>query len=221
MRSKLKQKNPDLKNTEISKLLGQAWKNAPPEVRRPYIEREHRERAVYKERIAKWRKERKEQDRLSKQQHEAVTKHFMNSGILVTTNASSGTAAPLSSASNPPAGPAQKNFSTAEAVFGGPAQAFFNPQAAHSASTGLMSDPSSSLANVSQDSTDLLGSDDRSRPRLRKGPRPRSNDMLFSTSDLASSGSIMSETDGSDVSSSAIPLFGEWLWKHSFSFRVW
>lgn len=86
MRSKLKEENPDLKNTEISKLLGQAWKSLPVEMRCPYIEREHREREVYKERIAKWRKERREQEALAKIQREAVTEQFINCGGLSSSN---------------------------------------------------------------------------------------------------------------------------------------
>ena len=77
MRPQLKRENPGMKNTEISKLLGQAWKVAPEDVRKPHIEREHREREDYKRRIAKWRKERKEEENLKKLHRQAITEQYI------------------------------------------------------------------------------------------------------------------------------------------------
>jgi hypothetical protein len=68
-----------LKNTEISKLLGQAWKNSSQEVRRPHIERELREREVYKRKVAKWREEQKEQESLKTVKRQALTEEYMKS----------------------------------------------------------------------------------------------------------------------------------------------
>lgn len=46
-----------MKNTEVSRLLGEMWRNAPEEERRPHIEKEKEEREKYKVAIADWRKE--------------------------------------------------------------------------------------------------------------------------------------------------------------------
>lgn len=46
-----------MKNTEVSRLLGEMWRNAPEEDRRPHIEKEKEEREKYKVAIADWRKE--------------------------------------------------------------------------------------------------------------------------------------------------------------------
>ena len=54
-RREVKEDNPDMSNTDISRLLGEMWRNASPEERRPYREQEEKERAVYKAEIAKWR----------------------------------------------------------------------------------------------------------------------------------------------------------------------
>lgn len=56
-RKEVKQENPDMSNTDISRLLGEMWRNASPEERQPYREQEEKERAVYKAEIAKWRAE--------------------------------------------------------------------------------------------------------------------------------------------------------------------
>ena len=54
-RREVKEDNPDMSNTDISRLLGEMWRNASPEECRPYREQEEKERAVYKAEIAKWR----------------------------------------------------------------------------------------------------------------------------------------------------------------------
>jgi len=56
-RRMIKGENPGMRNTEISRVLGEMWKNASDEEKAPHIEREARERAKYKINIAKWRKE--------------------------------------------------------------------------------------------------------------------------------------------------------------------
>jgi len=53
----IKGENPGMRNTEISRILGEMWKDASDEEKAPHIEREARERAKYKINIAKWRKE--------------------------------------------------------------------------------------------------------------------------------------------------------------------
>jgi len=53
----IKGENPGMRNTEISRVLGELWKEASDEEKSPHIKREARERAKYKVDIAKWRKE--------------------------------------------------------------------------------------------------------------------------------------------------------------------
>ncbi|MGK3758694.1 MAG: hypothetical protein ACI8RD_011011 [Bacillariaceae sp.] len=56
-RSQIKAKNPEMKNTEISKMLGNLWRNCPDDDRRPYVEKEKIERDKYKIAMAKWKVE--------------------------------------------------------------------------------------------------------------------------------------------------------------------
>ena len=56
-RSVLKQQNPNMKNTEVSRLLGEMWRNASEEEKRPHVEKEKAEREKYKVAIAEWRKD--------------------------------------------------------------------------------------------------------------------------------------------------------------------
>jgi len=56
-RRMIKGENPGMRNTEISRVLGEMWKEASDEMKSPHVEREARERAKYKLDIARWRKE--------------------------------------------------------------------------------------------------------------------------------------------------------------------
>eukprot|EP00934_Nitzschia_sp_Nitz4_P005126 Nitzschia sp. Nitz4//scaffold286_size23798//19800//21261//NITZ4_008455-RA/size23798-snap-gene-0.3-mRNA-1//1//CDS//3329545753//5116//frame0 len=56
-RQEIKDQNPTMKNTEVSRLLGELWRNASEEERQPHIDREKQEREKYKVAIAQWRKE--------------------------------------------------------------------------------------------------------------------------------------------------------------------
>lgn len=53
----VKEENPHICNTDVSRLLGEMWRNADPSERHPYIEEEARERIIYKAKIAKFRSE--------------------------------------------------------------------------------------------------------------------------------------------------------------------
>lgn len=55
-RSHVKQNNPGMKNTEVSRILGKMWQDATDEERAPHIEREKVEREKYKASMANWRK---------------------------------------------------------------------------------------------------------------------------------------------------------------------
>lgn len=53
----IKEANPGMRNTEISRVLGEMWKKASAEERAPHIEREAVEREKYKVQMAKWKEE--------------------------------------------------------------------------------------------------------------------------------------------------------------------
>ena len=64
-RRRVKQENPDMKNTEISSLLGEMWRESTDEERRPFVERELGLREKYKVDLAEWKEkeeERKEEE---------------------------------------------------------------------------------------------------------------------------------------------------------------
>jgi hypothetical protein len=56
-RSEIKNANPDMKNTEVSRILGEQWRNLLDEERSPHVEQEKAEREKYKISIAAWRVE--------------------------------------------------------------------------------------------------------------------------------------------------------------------
>lgn len=73
-RSQIKQENPDMKNTQISAILGERWRNLSEEEKAPHVEKEQAERAKYKVAIAKWKAENEakleEQRRIAAEQAE-------------------------------------------------------------------------------------------------------------------------------------------------------
>jgi len=60
-RQELRKLNPETKNTEISRMLGRLWRDAPMTEKRPYIERELDEREAYKCAMTEWKKEKEDQ----------------------------------------------------------------------------------------------------------------------------------------------------------------
>jgi len=76
-RSQIKAKNPELKNTEVSKMLGDLWRNCPDDDRRPYVEKEKIEREKYKIAMAKWKVEFKklEEEEKEREQHHCYQQH--------------------------------------------------------------------------------------------------------------------------------------------------
>jgi len=56
-RKELKNLNPGMKNTDISILLGKAWRDTPAEKKRSFIEREIEERDKYKVATAEWKRQ--------------------------------------------------------------------------------------------------------------------------------------------------------------------
>ncbi|KAL7572111.1 hypothetical protein ACA910_001748 [Epithemia clementina (nom. ined.)] len=65
-RNMVRTANPELNNTDVSRLLGEIWRNASPAEQRPYVEQEKRERAQYKAIIKKWREKQAQKEASSK-----------------------------------------------------------------------------------------------------------------------------------------------------------
>eukprot|EP00521_Asterionellopsis_glacialis_P010547 CAMPEP_0195293330 /NCGR_PEP_ID=MMETSP0707-20130614/12175_1 /TAXON_ID=33640 /ORGANISM="Asterionellopsis glacialis, Strain CCMP134" /LENGTH=370 /DNA_ID=CAMNT_0040354015 /DNA_START=214 /DNA_END=1326 /DNA_ORIENTATION=- len=81
MRQKLKAENPDLKNTQISCLLGKRWKTASEDERRPHIERERKEREEYKKNIADWREKKDVEEKAMRKRRQDIAEQFVKSGL--------------------------------------------------------------------------------------------------------------------------------------------
>ena len=79
-RKELKEQNPGIKNTDISRLLGDRWKAAPQEERLPFIEREKKERDVYNKEIAEWRKQKDEEEKAVRLHRQQVAEQWIKSG---------------------------------------------------------------------------------------------------------------------------------------------
>jgi len=54
MRPRIKAENPEMKNTEISKQLGEAWSKATKAQKAPFVEKEKEDRARYKREMEEW-----------------------------------------------------------------------------------------------------------------------------------------------------------------------
>jgi len=66
----MKQENPELKNTDISRILGNMWRDASEDEKRPYVEKEKAEREKYKIEMEQWKKE-----HAAKQEVERAAQH--------------------------------------------------------------------------------------------------------------------------------------------------
>jgi hypothetical protein len=73
-RAMIKEQNPDMGNTDVSRLLGEMWRNASEAERRPYVDQELLERAEYNETIKKFREQQAHLDVASRTSHRAVKK---------------------------------------------------------------------------------------------------------------------------------------------------
>jgi hypothetical protein len=71
-RAKVKEENPDMSNTDVSRLLGEMWRNASKTERAPYVEVEEEERAQYKEEVKRWRQSQARMDADTRTSHDAV-----------------------------------------------------------------------------------------------------------------------------------------------------
>lgn len=68
-RKRVKKDNPDIENTDVSRLLGEMWRNATEEAKRPYREQEEKERALYKENTKRFRNIQARKDAGSRTSH--------------------------------------------------------------------------------------------------------------------------------------------------------
>ena len=56
-RSQIKEANPDLRNTQVSRVLGEMWRSLSDDERRPHLEKEKEEREKYKVAMTEWKQE--------------------------------------------------------------------------------------------------------------------------------------------------------------------
>jgi hypothetical protein len=68
MRPRIKSENPEMKNTEISKQLGEAWAKATDVQKAPYVEKEKEDRARYKREMEEWNNNKPERELAESQQ---------------------------------------------------------------------------------------------------------------------------------------------------------
>lgn len=76
-RKKVKRENPDMANTDVSRLLGEMWRNASVHEKRPYREQEEKERAVYKEDMKRFRDIQAQKDAGSRTSHQLMQNHLL------------------------------------------------------------------------------------------------------------------------------------------------
>jgi high mobility group protein B2 len=74
-RQEIKDKHPNIKNTEISRVLGEIWRNSSDEEKRPFIEQEKVEREKYKKAMAVWKDESENRKEKERMQQEEEMKH--------------------------------------------------------------------------------------------------------------------------------------------------
>ena len=68
IRSEVRDKNPDISNTELSSLLAQMWREASDETKLPHLQRENREREKYQKEMVRWKAQ--EGSRLEKEKEQ-------------------------------------------------------------------------------------------------------------------------------------------------------
>jgi len=71
-RKLVRKENPHMSNTDISRLLGEMWRNAGEEEKRSYEEQERKERAKYKKLKEIWSKQQARDDAASRTSHQSM-----------------------------------------------------------------------------------------------------------------------------------------------------
>ncbi len=75
-RKQVKEANPDVSNTDVSRLLGEIWRNASDAEKAPYVEAEVVERKKYKEVMKKWREEKAQMEAAARTSREEASQIF-------------------------------------------------------------------------------------------------------------------------------------------------
>mmetsp|Transcript_41914 Transcript_41914/g.47432 ORF Transcript_41914/g.47432 Transcript_41914/m.47432 type:complete len:308 (-) Transcript_41914:5945-6868(-) len=75
-RKTVKEENPDVSNTDVSRLLGEVWRNASKVEKAPYVEAEIKERNKYKDVMKTWRDEQAQLDAVTRTSHESAAQIF-------------------------------------------------------------------------------------------------------------------------------------------------
>jgi hypothetical protein len=72
----VKQQNPAMGNTDVSRLLGEMWRNASEEEKKPYVEQEEHERAAYKEEVKRFREKQAQFDAANRTTHHSAVQNI-------------------------------------------------------------------------------------------------------------------------------------------------
>jgi hypothetical protein len=73
-RGAIKDKNPGILNTDVSRILGEMWRNSTEEEKKPYRDHEAKVRGKYKTSIGQWREEQAKKEEEAKKLQEENTK---------------------------------------------------------------------------------------------------------------------------------------------------
>jgi hypothetical protein len=71
-RALVKQQNPDMSNTDVSRLLGEMWRTASSKEKAPYVEQEQLERQAYKDEMMRWKAQQARLDAASRTSHQEM-----------------------------------------------------------------------------------------------------------------------------------------------------
>lgn len=75
-RKEVKENNPHVSNTDVSRLLGEMWRNFPKDKKARFEDKEKIERQKYKEKMRKWREEKAQEENAARHSREEVSPTF-------------------------------------------------------------------------------------------------------------------------------------------------
>lgn len=82
MRPKIKKENPELKTTEITKILGAKWRAASEEDKRSHVEYEKRERETYYKELAVWKEIVEKEEKEEEERRSTLMSEAMKQGVI-------------------------------------------------------------------------------------------------------------------------------------------